>query len=214
MVTSWSSSRPEATPTLRLHQPGATGARASARDKGAWSGAGRHTSAPPRGSRLACRSSASRPTESPLRHHMLWRHLRRHHHQLQPRCLPGRARLCRRPFPSGCAMLPPMPPHPAPTSPSTRICRVITSSRSATSSRHLLTTPTPRRRARSPTTSTSSWTTSRPRRPRTTPGSMTSTLSTTRDGLLPHLLRGLQRGGLRSHSGVLHGSARGRANRR
>ena len=28
-VTSWSSSRPDATPTLRLHQPGATGDRAS-----------------------------------------------------------------------------------------------------------------------------------------------------------------------------------------
>src|SRR6185312_316691 len=63
--TSWSSSRPDATPTLRLHQPGATGARASAHDKCAWSGVGRHASAPPWGLRFACRSSASWLTEPP-----------------------------------------------------------------------------------------------------------------------------------------------------
>jgi len=33
------------------------------------------------------------------------------------------------------------------------------------------------------------------------------------DVTLPHLLRGLQRGGLRSHSGVLHDRARGRTER-
>ena len=38
---------------------------------------------------------------------------------------PRGARLRRHPFPSGCAMLPPTPLHPAPTSPSTRIYRVI-----------------------------------------------------------------------------------------
>ena len=50
---------------------------------------------------------------------------------------PRGARLWRRPSPSGCATLPHTLLRPAPTSPSTRICRVIIFCRSATSSRHL-----------------------------------------------------------------------------
>ena len=40
----------------------ATGARASTRDKRTWSGVGQHATAPPRGLRLPCHGSASRPT--------------------------------------------------------------------------------------------------------------------------------------------------------
>ena len=78
----------------------ATGARASTRDKRAWSGTERHASAPPRGLRLPCHSSASRPTGPPLRHHVPRHHLRWHHHRLQPQCLPGGATALS-PFPFG-----------------------------------------------------------------------------------------------------------------
>jgi hypothetical protein len=82
-ITSCSSSRPDATPSPRLHQPGATGARANARDKHARSDVARHATAPPYGLRLACRNSASRPTGPPFHHHVPRRHLRRHHHLQQ-----------------------------------------------------------------------------------------------------------------------------------
>ena len=91
MVTTWSFSRPWPTPTFRLHQPGAPGARANARGKRAWSGAGRHDSAPPCGLRLTYRSPASQLTASPLHHHMLRCYLCRHHHRMRPRSLPRRA---------------------------------------------------------------------------------------------------------------------------
>ena len=79
-VTSCSSSPPNATSSLRLRQPGATGARESVRDKHARSGVVRHATAPPRGLRLACRNSASRRTGLPFRHHVLRHHLCRHRH--------------------------------------------------------------------------------------------------------------------------------------
>ena len=79
-VTSCSSSPPNATSSLRLRQPGATGARESVRDKHARSGVVRHATAPPRGLRLACRNSASRRTGLPFRHHVPRHHLCRHRH--------------------------------------------------------------------------------------------------------------------------------------
>ena len=90
-ATTRSSSRLKPTPTHRHHHPGAGGARAGARGKHARSGAERLASAPPCGMRLACRSPAPWRRTSPL-----------HHPRLQQRCLPRRARLSRRPFPSGC----------------------------------------------------------------------------------------------------------------
>ena len=45
-ATSCSSSPPDATPSLLLHQPGATGTRANVRDKRARSGVPRHATAP------------------------------------------------------------------------------------------------------------------------------------------------------------------------
>jgi hypothetical protein len=60
---------------------------------------------------------------------------------------PRGARLRRRPFSSGCTTLPLTLLCLALTLPSRRICWVITFCRSATSLHHLLTTPTPRRRA-------------------------------------------------------------------
>ena len=91
-VTSCGSSRPDATPSPRLHQPGTTGARVSVCDKHARSGVARHATAPPRGSRLACRNSASRPTGPPFRHHVPRRRLRRRHQHLpRHQCLPGGA---------------------------------------------------------------------------------------------------------------------------
>ena len=79
-VTSCSSSPPNATSSLRLRQPDATGARVSVRDKHARSGVVRHATAPPRGLRLACRNSASRRTGLPFRHHVPRHHLCRHRH--------------------------------------------------------------------------------------------------------------------------------------
>ena len=78
-VTTCSSSPPNATSSLRLRQPGATGARVSVHDRHARSGVLRPAAAPPRGSRLACRNSASWPVERPFHHRVPRRHLRRHH---------------------------------------------------------------------------------------------------------------------------------------
>jgi len=50
---------PEANPDTPTPPTGATDARANARSKRAWSGAGRHDSAPPRGLRLTYHSPAS-----------------------------------------------------------------------------------------------------------------------------------------------------------
>jgi len=78
-VTSCSSSPPNATSSLRLRQPDATGARVSVHDKHARSGVVRPATAPPRGSRLACRNSTSRPVGQPSHHRVPRRHPRRHH---------------------------------------------------------------------------------------------------------------------------------------
>ena len=78
-VTTCNSSPPNATSSLRLRQPGATGARVSVHDKHARSGVVRPATAPPRGSRLACRNSASRPVGQPFHHRVPRRHLRQRH---------------------------------------------------------------------------------------------------------------------------------------
>ena len=111
---------------------------------------------PPRGSRLAYRNSASRPTRPPHHYHVLRRRLRRHRLLRRHQCSLGGVRPRHHPSLSGCVTLPPASFRSALTSPGVRICWVTIFGRFAASSRRLQANPTLRRRARSPTTSTSS----------------------------------------------------------